>query len=218
MTTLDKFKLSPAWDYKYNLPLAPMCNNPWIYLAYATKIITSKESLDRAYSSNIWNQLARCEKLPGLFNRWPDDKGGITSHDELIGIAYLDAHSAQRILKYLSDHWGHYNNQSNEGFFRFNLNRFVFLKPFLKSCAGQPLTTLDKFLWSAYLIVDLITYVSKDEGGRLMRWLMCERMQDIWSTRLWQKRMSERVRGPKEMFKTYLTECEVYYETSPEKF
>lgn len=220
MSVLQKFKDSNAWDPRYNLPLVPKANNPWIYLAYATKLVkdANLSDFDRKYELKIWNLLCSCEVKPGLYNRWPDGSGGVTSHDELIGMAYLVPEMAFRILSHLEIHLGYYNNLGTGGYLRFNLYRFVFLKPYLKVRAKMDLNLWDKLAWSAYMLLDALFYKGRDEDGRLMRWLMAEHTQHLWATRFWVESMNRKVRGPKQIFETYLTECPVFREVAPDNF
>ena len=95
MTALDLLKQSEAWDPRYSLPLVPMHNNPWIYLAYCTRILRrdggwwSSEN-KQTFEASIQTHFERCstDKL-GYLKRWPE--GGICSHDEILGAAYLNS-------------------------------------------------------------------------------------------------------------------------------
>lgn len=219
MSCIEEFKKSNAWDVRNGLPTVPFHNNPWIFMAYAFKLIKLNDGsvpLDK----ELWNMALNCEKEPGLYNRWPDGTGGVTSHDELIGISFLIPTMSFRILRYLDSNMGYYNNLTSAkglSFFRYNLFRFVFLKPVLKSFANLELTKLDKFFLYAYLITHAFN-PKKDYGGSLVIWIMTEALKDNKVVQLWKKLSNKKMYGPKECFQNYLKECKVFYNNAPIRF
>lgn len=226
MNLFGKFTKSNAWARRYNLPLIPQHNNPWIYSAYISKIMGG---FNTSLLVDLSKYAEKCQIKPGLFDRWPDGSGGLTSHDELMGLAYHFEWAASDILFYLSVNDGLYINKpelinplvSAE---RFNVYRMVFLKPFLQACAGYRVGIISQIIWAGFIAYDLITHRIKepDMGGRLRIWIMLEHMSKypltgiaIW---LWKKVMHNKGLSPKKCFTVYLREVPVMTETAPEEF
>ncbi len=179
---INKFINSRAWDKRHNLPLVPEHNNPFIYNAYAYKIIhmlNPYEAKTMLLDFHIF--LNSCVIKEGLYYRWPDKSGGPTSHDELMGIAYVSSIHAKHILNYLRNHLGCYDNgldpQKKFRFFRFNLYRLPWFIVFLKVCAKRKIWLHEKLIFSLFLRMDAYFYKEGDEGGRLRIWLMLDKMK-----------------------------------------
>jgi hypothetical protein len=225
MEALDRFRQSTAWHPKYDLPTTQL-NNPWIYLAYAVKIVrqTTKSSVMGELDAHdqFIDFLSSCEKAPGLFNRWPDGSGGLTSHDELMGIAYLNCMAANRIIRYLHNYHGVYNNTGEPGrWWRFLMYRFVWVMPFLRACSTDYYCDpIARLVWSTWLLWDALSFSKDDHGGRLRIWLMIDTMASKYlcrlSVKLWCWRMKKAGLTPKVCFKSEPREYPVYEELSPE--
>jgi hypothetical protein len=148
------------WDRRYNLPLFPELNNPWIYAAYFVKKNGLQGKLD------FMSHQERC-KRGNEYVRWPDGSGGHFSHDEKIGMAYLcDNSVAKKLLKSLP----------------FKEYRFSFLAPFLQSRAGDYVPFFGKALFSAHCIFSALSWRS-GSSGYLKIWLMSEEMNRYMLTR-----------------------------------
>jgi hypothetical protein len=187
---------SGAWSAEYGLPLVPACRNPWLYMAYACKLLELNGALID-FNVSLQDFIKRCEIAPGLFHRYPDGDRDITSFDEIMGIAYLDKLAAGRVFKYLEEHFGEYNNTGEQEKVpeQFNVYRFLFLRPFLKAITGS-FDLLAELIWSGVIFWDAFTYDKSkglDASGRLRTWLMMEDMEVYLLCRLaikfWRYRM-----------------------------
>lgn len=220
MTILDRFIQSNVWCNQYHLPLCRMHANPHMYLALSQKILRSRGEYISQQAIDRYHEM--CEPRPGLFNRYPDGGGGVTSHDELIGIAYLSSYAAERAWIYLQSNFGIYDNQDpQDPKFKHNLFRFPWFIAFLKARIGEPLNWYDWIQFNLYLFGQAMIYHPvdhPDDGGRLLTWLMSREMRPwcSWMFKFWDWRM--RKSGPKDCFSRYLRECPVFFETAPERF
>ena len=240
MNALAKFQASNAWDSRFNLPLVPIHNNPWIYLAYAVKMMLANgmtveelKPLGNLIEEHLWNCAGT---YPGEFYRWPDRSGGNTSHDELMGIAYLDfvfnfnTKPTQLILKRLLETDGEYNvhNEPSDIPERWNVKRFIWLEPFLRACTkgGFRTSLFNQFWFCWHVVKDLWDYrkddAHVDEGAANRMWLMLEPMEQYmlpWLVlKFWKKRMGTIGVSPKTNYSVYLKECPIYYELAPSNF
>lgn len=172
---LEELKKTKAWDDRYNLPLCPEFNNPWIYMAYAQLLLSCHgESLDL---NAVRDYYQKCRVEPGLFNRWPGGFGGRTSHDEVIGACYLSRDIAREVFRHLSMTNGDYNNTGEKENIigEHNLYRFVWLRPYISKCGGYEIGTLSKIIFAAHVVVD--SFQTGDAGGKLKTYLMLEKMR-----------------------------------------
>ena len=207
---LEDFKKSSSWDHRYNIPLIPAHNNPLLYCAYSFKLINKVDPISAA-KILPWYVLyvKACEIKKGLYYRWPNMTGGPTSHDELMGAAYMSQIFAKDILKHLRSKFGCYDNGSDPKtkyrFFRYNLYRFPWFIVFLKASSGEKLNPIYKLIFSLFLRQDAYTYKSGDEGGRLRIWLMLDLMKTITpdACEYWLKQMSNKKITLKNCFKIY---------------
>lgn len=175
MTNLEKFQYSQAWSNSWNLPLCSEYNNPWIYCAYAQKIL--KQNGETLSQASIETYGETCQEKKGLYNRWPDGRGGLTSSDELVGMAYLSKKMASAIVDYLYFNDGIYNNTgefSNIGNERFDMKRFIYLIPFLRSRADMVLSPFTLTLFSTHVIK--ISFSKDISGNKLLVDIMREEM------------------------------------------
>ena len=238
--SLEEFKKSRAWDSTHNLPLCPDFNNPWIYAAYAFKLAGgltefSTRAAIKAYAD-------ACRIRFGLLNRYPSGRGPTTSHDELIGMAYLSPDLARELVLYLSETDGLYCNKPEEiknavhNETDFNMYRFYWLLPYLKSRAlGFRVGAFGQILYCAFLIIDALTAkpvsmpvapkgapVSADAGGRLRIWLMNESMEKLflcsYAVRYWRARMRKLGDNPKAAFMGELASIPEYADLAPIDF
>lgn len=221
---LDQFIESNAWDSRFQLPTCPMNNNPWIYSAYAQKLM--KQDGHVLDDSAIEQFFAQCSvpKIPGLFHRWPDGSGGTNSHDEILGAAYLSRDIAKQILLYLDAHDGDFSDlgETSENPFHFNVYRMVFLRPYLLARAypDQTIGVLSQSAWSGHIIFDAFTRKMDDAGGALRNWIMFEEMERFplckAAISIWKERMRKASLTPKTAFSMEPHECPVYTQNAPE--
>jgi hypothetical protein len=178
----NALKESDAWDQRYNLPLFPKMNNPWIYFAYA-QLCLERWPIGGVtiHEPFIVEHFAKCEIEPGLFTRWPDKQGWFTSHDEIMGACFLSDRVAHRVLTYLEEHDGEFNWEGIKSLEGFNVFRFPWLEPYLRQCAGWRVSLFSQLIWSAFIVWDALTRTPNlaDAGGALRNWLMVEKMKTL---------------------------------------
>lgn len=229
MTSLDSFKQSNMWAWKYSLPLSPQNNNPWFYLACAIKIINKHDDIDRIDRSDLEHSIDQyhsgCITSNGTLSRWPGSSSQ-TSHDELIGACYLDSYYAQQILVTLHENSGNYNNSGEKETvpLEFNFYRFPWFIQYVKARAGMNLSLAAQILWIYLLVWDMIKTKSdsNDSSGRLLIWVMSEHMNKFLLCRLvinlWIKRMNRLGITLKRMLTLEPRENPVMAELSPESW
>jgi len=226
------------WDSRFNLPNSPQNNNPHIYCAWATKVINDYDKINlmdpspdspyRDYYLAVFAYIKACEKEPGLFNRWPDGSGGVTPHDELMGIAWFSPEAASRILTYLAAHDGDYNNTTEVPKIpeSWNLYRMYWFIQFLKARAGIKLSLISQFQWSVSILWDIITTKKetalKDSGGRWRNYMMLDAFKDYVLSglfaRLWVWRMNGLGYAPADYLRVEPGENPVMAEYGPKSF
>lgn len=224
MSALVKVMNSNAWDTRFSLPTVPFHSNPWIYIAYFLNVagIADGEDYAKKLSPEVDEFYKKCLKVSGVFTKWPE--GGFTSHDELMGAAWLRQGIAREIVQYLSEHDGIYDSECPEAPREtHNVYRFIWLMPFLKACAGYKVSFLSQIIWSISAIANSWKF-SGDTSGVLLFWLMCSKMKDYPLSKIavwfWGHRMKNK-HGitPKIIFsKYYLTETPVLAEIAPESW
>lgn len=231
MTALEEFKKSNAWHQTYNLPLSPQNNNPWVYLAWARRIIELSDKVDPMvydddFRYTVYAYLQACEREPGLFHRWPNGDGGVTSHDELIGICSLDKEAACRVHAYLVAHDGYYNNTGEkepvDGWW--DLSKFFWFMSYVKSRAFIKLGLVSQLWWVLHVLFSAIkTQPDTDNaGGLLLIWLMAPEM-DKWplcqlANMFWRWRLKRMGVTPQEMLALEPKENPIYAQLGPEEF
>lgn len=214
MNSLEQVKKTRVWDNRYQLPTYPIANNPWIYLAYIYKLMKEHDSVE-APKEALWEHYLKCEKAPGLMMRWPYG-GDQTSHDEIIGAAYLLPEAAKRILTHLMQTDGEYNVTDDRSLIpeRYNLYRFPQVIAFLKSCAGFRVNLLSQLSYVVSLLHNMYLEDEKETNGKLLLWFMNEKMCKYFICRLgiyfWQKKMLKIGLNPKKMFEIYFSEDPIY--------
>ena len=218
---IKKFEESNAWDWGCLLPTCLELNNPWIYAAYA-KLNCDLSGQPTEFSARANEHFYHCETQHhnGLFYRWPHKRGGDTSHDEIIGAAYLSSILATNIYRYLEIHKWQFNNQNRKGkTLEFWMGRFIFLKPYLKARGNYKVNIFDQIIWSISLIASLINKPPGDGGGRLRNWLMSQEMKRFLICRvainIWKKNTGL---SPKEAYALELPRYPVYQDTAPDKW
>lgn len=229
---VQKFYGSPAWSKAYNLPIVPRTNNPFLYGAYCMKVM-SFAGMNVTDAGNLWDlwddYLLKCTVSRGLYNRKPDGSGGVTSHDELLGIAYIfTADIAADILFELEQKDGIYCNVASEWLNRgadiekYNLNRFVWLKPYLKAASGQRVGLVSQLIWSSHIFIDAMFSKTGDAGGKLRNWIMFDAMEDLFLCRIaikfWAWKMKKKNVTLRSCLRIEPAEAQILYETAGDKW
>lgn len=233
---------SNAWDEIFSLPLIPMHNNPHLYSHYVMKMLGYTPEIHKRLSLHAKN----CRTSFGVFNKWPDGSGGNMSFDEIMGICAHHKWVSQEILGRLLKTDGIYVN-SREDVKPYELDekhyvyRMVFLKPFLRACAGYKVNLISQAQFSFFLIVlDLLKHDFKKEDfdlekkdykkfrkklnapGRLRIWVTLDFMEKYPLSKLavnwWRKAMHKKGITPKVCFNHYLDEVPIMREIAPESF
>jgi hypothetical protein len=192
---------SKAWDKRYELPLFPEFNNPWIYGAYAKKLLEESSSPDDLRVRFTIHAMYCQGNEPGFFTRWLGGDGGSTSHDELMGLAYVcEPFVAKKILDRLYARDGVYNPEDKPVD---TMWRFIFLEPFLRECAGLPVGLFSQLKWAAHVFWSALTYKS-GSSGPLKIWLMGDVMSKYIichaAYTFWKRRMAKKGPFPQWMF------------------
>lgn len=226
MSFIDVFKESTAWSVEYDLPIVPRASNPWIYMAYAMKIIAHNGSdISQVALRKYWEG---CQNTDGTMNRKPDGSGGVLSYDEMIGASYLSSEYAEVLYQKLDANDWEYNNkpesEKSDIPERFNNSRFIFFKPFMRAATLKRRVSLySQAVWCLFLIPDFFKPESKQNAGDLLKkWLMLETMER-WPLCefviiLWRMKMKAIGVGPKWCFSRYLTEEPVFRNTAKDSF
>lgn len=223
------FRNSTAWHPEYDLPLCPDLNNPHLYCSYAFKIMkaggmTAAEQL--GFLDRYDAYAKKCQIALGLLNRWPDGHGGMTSHDEVMGMAYLSQSLAQEILTRLLADDGVYITHPGEAEGRpsydFNLLRFVWVLPFIKARALPRVGQISQSVWAAHMTYDALRFKAgstDDAGGRLRNWIMLEAMEPYGISRaassFWVWMMKRKSCTLKSMLAIEPREYSVFSELAP---
>lgn len=210
--TLDKIKESTVWDKNYNLPTIPRHNNGHIYCAYVTLTLEKLGENTSDIRASYIDFFNKCQLPNGTFSRWPGGRGGDTSHDEIMGAAYMNDVFARSLIDYLTKMDGQFSVEKQEQYNeRRNQFRFVWLMPFMKACAGYRVSLFSQAAWGLYALYNAATWKG-DCSGTLKVWLTLDRMKEyplsaffgfIW--KLWMEKKHKIT--PKIIFtKYYLTE------------
>lgn len=171
---IDELKQSKVWDARYDLPIFPLLNNPFLLGAYVWLLLGKPSDMQAAFFVHA----TKCYRLEThTYVRWPDGSGGRTSQDELIGLAYLHQLQAKYIIDTLDENDGIYNFEDKE---YDTMYRFIFLEPFLRQCAGMKVSLLNQLKYITHIAISAITW-KKESGasGALMIWLMNDKMQEL---------------------------------------
>ena len=207
----DSFMNSPAWDQRYNLPLCPTLNNPWLYMAYAQRNMKRAGPDSMCLSTiEIEAHFLKCESKPGFFSRWPDGSGGAVSWDEIVGAASMSRFIARRIMSYLDmndGEWGSGTALTDD------MYRFPFLRPFLLAAAGYTPSTISLAQWSGFIVWDAFTRSSTDQGGALKNSLMIDSVGGV-AGQFWKIR-TQGVMTPAEALAIEPKEYPVFALTAP---
>jgi len=224
MEKISNFKSSKIWSETYGLPLNMDRNNPHLYLAYALKLINPSEGIyEKAFFDLASEFCWKCYDVDsGFYWRWPTRLGGVTSHDELIGISYYapTGHPRQIDIS-LKKKGGYYNNETPNAqdilsFFRYNLHRFPWAIAFIKMRANGRVSLFHSISWSFHSI--LTSFKSpKSAGSHLMVWLMSDSMSNndgLCDVALWISNLVKKVSGRnyslENLFKIYFPDFPQY--------
>lgn len=134
--------------------------------------------------------LMKCEVGPGLYFRHPSDPSG-NSVDNMIGTCFVSMLDASFILERWNRLWGCFDvhRPAWVGIGANWYGRFVGLKPYIKAAAGQPVSWLDKVIWSAACIWSTIH--STGASDPLLQSLQNDTMPGCqFAKRIWDKKYS----------------------------
>lgn len=223
--SLNRLRTSKAWDSRYNLPTFPTFNNPWIYMAYAALLLKQSDER-RAWATledNLREYIQHCEVDVGLIDRWSDGAGGSTSHDEIMGAAYLDTALAGRIVWRLREENGRYDNKETDRSISDQEYRFVFLMPYLRTCAGEKIGKFSQLVWCLHVLHHALTHKTGEESETLKIWLMLDVMEKYtlcrWIGSFWESRMRKHgLNGIKDIFSYYLNDIPELREIATDRF
>jgi hypothetical protein len=169
----------PLYDERYHLPLGPLLNNPWIYMAYTFKVLI-KRNRAQVMSALMPQVLeyAKKTRLPNrTHSRWPGSTD-LTSHDEIMGMCWLNYWLAREVLEALSP-FGFYETRPGPLTLKQKweawVPRFPWMLPFVRASARAD-NFIDHLVWSACLVFDAMTFHERDAGGRLRWWLQLNTM------------------------------------------
>ena len=165
MEALKKLINSTAWHWEYGLPLVPRHNNPWLYAAYSFKLlkINGIRAIDEIEMQKRFRKhFEECQLTRGLINRWPGGSGGMISHDELLGAAFVSRYLAREIYFYLKKSKYFYINKPEEinngiSKYKYNIYRFPWLIAFIKSRAFISPSFFEKIYFS-FRISCIVTF------------------------------------------------------------
>lgn len=217
MDIYTKLMDSNAWDSQYHLPLIPEHNNPWIFCAYVQRLLWTNG--DWIPYSDIEKHISRCEEEPGFIQRWPGDNN--TSHDELLGAAFLSPAFSARAVDYLSKHNGYYTQEKPT--LRDNIYRYVFMLPALKAFANRPVNLFLQILLAFHVLWELYFVKAGEANDRLKIWLMYPYVKNLGLSgpvvRYWARTWTKRGVTPKVMFtQNYLTEVPIMGEMAGDSY
>ena len=192
-------KQSPIWDQRHGLPLAPLLNNPWIYMAYALRVLDRHPMINFRASLHPKLQEYGDKTLlsNGTRSRWPGSTD-LTSHDEILGMCYLDLQFAEDVLSAMKP-WGFYETRPGPLTFKQRweawVPRFPWMPPFIRASVGDS-DLFSRLIWSVCLIFDALTFHERDAGGRLRWWIQFDTMSDhnlcLGAIRFWVSRHEKR--------------------------
>ncbi len=222
MSVWTDVKESTAWSRAYELPVIPNRSNPWIYTAYVYRIIRDMMSaLETAeFNSSLRIYFATCEVTSGFVSKWPGDPGA-TSHDELLGAAYLSGEFAGRALTFLEKNDGAYT--VGEPTIASNVLRFVFVVPYLKARAGYRVGLFSQACFSVLVLWDAFVTKPGEANDTLKIWLcypaMVKYPLTAFALGVWEDRWMKRDYTPKRIFQSvYLTEVPILSKYAREDF
>ena len=214
-------------DTRFGLPLVSVARNPHIYCADAVRVLETLGPEEKAMADDIrvfyeHTFLRDCEINPGLITTYPGEE--IASHDDLLGAAFMSNGSnsfAERVAIYLLKEDGSYTDTDKKE--RFNVFRFLFLSPTVRSLALFRVGILSQILYCAALLFNLWFAKPGQLSGHNKLWLtfptMLKHPLSGLLIRYWDKTQIKRGLTPKKMFETaILRECPWFGKWAPESW
>lgn len=218
----DAIVASNAWTAAFEIPGVPLHRNPHIYCAYMTKLAKRWPVAWLIYEQlilpNILDYIQKCESPLGFVSRFPES--GETSHDEIMGAAYHSNEYAQRALAFLDRRDGVLTPEGDDE--TKNVYRFIFLRPYLRACAGERLGIATQLAYISSLLPEIFTGAKgKGTSGILMQWMMNEKMEKFPLVAafigMWRWRLEAQGCTAQKIFQTsYLTECPIFAQLAQE--
>lgn len=221
---------SDAWDYTFNLPTVPIHNNPWLYCAYALRIARAHgiegTALEIDFLGRVKNRLAACRVRSGLYHKFPGGIHGLTSLDEILGMAYLNQEVAKEIYLYLIETDGIYENTAEGQGEGANVFRIFWARYVIRGLAGLRLNLISQTMLGCYLLFQAVTHKKASREGSVLRMWLAEAILDrspgAWLLGLfflaWQAILTRKGESPRELFQTYLKEIPEYRIYAPDHF
>ncbi len=218
-----------AWDDVFKLPTVPIHNNPWLYCAYAFKILKGLDIPDAFYlplRTRVRERLRACKLSTGYYHKYPGGRGGLMSHDEILGIAWLDMDAAREIYFTLVMNDGIYENEPVAFEESANVFRIFWVKYAIQGLAGARMSLITQAKFGLFLIADALIYKDEGDASRLRFWLvedLLDRVSGSWLLGLaflfWNARMNKKRQSPKSIFQNhYLKEVEEFGIYAPDRF
>lgn len=168
----------PRYSEKFKLPVGyGITNNPWFELAVAQKILRQNGGPELDFSEFSTHCL-----IPGkepMRSRWPGNKGGAVSQDEMIGRGFMAPYLAKNDLEVIGRSWGFYRNDPEYPLWKsFHAWRFPWVMAFLQARAGGSISNFKKDVWNFRSMV--VSQQPPSEGtAHLLTWLMVDEMKKI---------------------------------------
>lgn len=233
---LEKLVKSNAWNAEWRVPSVPMHSNPHLYNAYALKLLDRYPAPVYLLESvtflvkDVLKFIYAHEVAQGVVVRQIGAKGLSSSHDEIMGAAYVSTEFAARALHHFSKNDGVILREGSD--FDYEL-RFIYFVPFLKACVAvndpeQRVGFFSQAAYSIHLLVNIYKARKKIKSGEhpeasgiLKIWLMNDRMKNhFWSglvIKFWKNYFVKRGYTAKYLFGFfYLVECPVFAELAME--
>ena len=166
-------------------------------LLFTATFISILEQTTYKDIQDIYFLVGACTLEPGLYARYPGDKG-FNSHDDLTGVAYMGYRLGlgfpKDIVAYGRKHFWAWNTETpGKWTTRAFLGRIAGLIAFFKCCAGEPLGVWDQISFAAGCIWGTREPRSESSGKRLQvlknevvqgRYFLCDLAIAYWSLRM----------------------------------
>lgn len=139
-----------------------------------------------------------CEKLPGLYARFPSRMNDDISQDEIYGICQVDSMGAINIESYGSANWWSYwLANPNHWHWDYCLGRQPSFVAYIKASAGKPIP-FSQFIWAIGFLASAFTGYT-ETSGKLLSYIQSHNMNSYFFPRqvvkLWKWIMMKRYPG-----------------------
>lgn len=167
--------LMPRYSEQFSLPVGyGVTNNPWFELAVAQKILDQNDGPVLDFTNFSYACILK-DRSP-MRGRWPGNRGGNISHDELIGRAYISDFLARDDREVLNKNLGFYRNDKEYALLKTWMFRFPWAMAFIDHRAVGDTSKLRRYIWKWH--TELITEYPATEGtAHILTWLMVDEMK-----------------------------------------